>query len=66
MASSRGRPRKEPTPPPPILVGENTKKHNADVPDTADGSHSVVWNETDDTDDADDADDVHMSQTHPE
>ena len=56
----RGRPRKEPTPPPPTLVGENTQKHNADVPDTADGSHSGAGKETDDTNDADG---VPMSQT---
>ena len=29
----RGRPRKEPAPPPPILVGENTQTDNPDMPD---------------------------------
>ena len=56
----RGRPRKEPAPPPPVLVGENTQKHNLDTPDGTEGNHSETAKETDDTNDADD---VPRSQT---
>ena len=50
----RGRPRKEPAPPP-VLVGENTQKHNPDLPDKTEDKHSETPKETDDTNDADDA-----------
>ena len=56
----RGRPRKEPAPPPPVLVGEITQKHNPDTPDNTEGNHSETAKETADTNDADD---VPTSQT---
>ena len=36
-----GRPRKEPAPPPPVLVGENTQKHNPDPPDNTEDKHDT-------------------------
>ena len=36
----RGRPRKEPAPPPPVVVGENTRKHNPGLPDKTEDTHS--------------------------
>ena len=56
----RGRPRKEPATPPPVLVGENTQKHNPDPPDNTEDKHSETSKETDDTNDADN---VLMSET---
>ena len=44
----RGRPRKEPAPPPPILVGENTQNCNLDMPDKTEATHSETPKETDD------------------
>ena len=38
----RGRSRKEPAPPPPVLVGENTQKHNPDLPDSR-PRRQTVW-----------------------
>ena len=49
----RGRPRKEPAPPPPVLIGENTQKHNPDLPEKTEDKHSETPKETDDTNDAD-------------
>ena len=49
----RGRPRKELAPPPPVLVGENTQKHNPDLPDKTEDKHPETPKETDDTNDAD-------------
>ena len=49
----RGRPRKEPAPPPPVLVGENTQSHNPDLPDKTEETHSETPKETDDTNDPD-------------
>ena len=51
----RGRPRKEP-----VLVGQNTQKHNPDLPDKTDDKHSETPKEADD---ANDADNVPMSET---
>ena len=51
-----GRRRKEPAPPPPVLIGENTQKHTPDLPD----QHSETTKEADDTNDADN---VPMSET---
>ena len=57
----RGRPRKEPAPPPPpFLIGENTQKHNPDLPDKTEDTHSETPKETDGTNDADN---VPMSET---
>ena len=42
-------PRKEPAPPPPILVGENTQSHNPDSTDKTEMTHSETPKETDDT-----------------
>ena len=56
----RGRPRKEPAPPPPVSVGENTQRLNPDTPDSTEGNHSETAKETDDTNDAHN---VPMSQT---
>ena len=56
----RGRPRKEPAPPPPDMVGENIEKHNPDLPDKTGDKHSETPKETDDTNDADN---VPMSET---
>ena len=56
----RGRPRKEPAPPPPVLVGENTQSHNPDLPDKTEETHSETPKETDDTNDPDN---VPMSET---
>ena len=47
----RGRPTKEPAPPPPVLIGENTQKHNPDLPDKTEDKHSETPKETDDTND---------------
>ena len=55
-----GRPRKGPAPPPPVLIGQNTQKHNPVTPDSTEGNHSETAKETDDTNNADD---VPMSQT---
>ena len=55
----RGRPRKEPAPPPPILVGENTQSHNPDLPDKTEMTHSDTPKETD----TNDHDSVPMSET---
>ena len=49
----RGRPRKEPAPPPPVLVGQKTQSHNPDLPDKTERTHSETPKETDDTNDAD-------------
>ena len=49
----RGRPRKEPAPPPPVLVRENTQSHSPDLPDKTEKTHSETPEETDDTNDAD-------------
>ena len=49
----RGRSRKEPAPPPPVLVGENTQSHNPDLPDKTEDKHCETPKETDDTNDAD-------------
>ena len=52
--SVRGRPRKEHAPPPPpVLIGEITEKHNPDLPDMTEDKHSETPKETDDTNDAD-------------
>ena len=48
----RGRPRKE-LAPPPVLIGENTQKHNPDLPDKTEDKHSETPKETDDANDAD-------------
>ena len=56
----RCRPRKEPAPPPPVLNGENTQKHNPDLPDKTEDKHSETPEETDDTTDADN---LPMSET---
>ena len=56
----RGRLRKEPAPPPPVLIGENTQKHNPDLLDKTEDKHSETPKETDDTNDADN---VPMSET---
>ena len=56
----RCRPRKEPAPPAPVLVGENTQSHNPDLPDKTEKTHSETPKETDDTNDADK---VPMSET---
>ena len=53
---------KEPAPPPPALVGENTQSYNFDLPDTTEKTHSETPKETDDTNDADN---VSMSETPP-
>ena len=45
----RGRPRKEPAPPPPILVEENSQNDNPDLPDKTEVTHSETPKETDDT-----------------
>ena len=42
----RGRPRKEPAPPPPILFGENAQNDNPDVPDKTEATHSEMPKET--------------------
>ena len=55
-----GQPRKEPAPPPPVLVGENTQKHKPDLPDKTEDKHSETPKETDDTSDDDN---VPMSET---
>ena len=56
----RGRPRKEPAPPPPpILFGENTQSHNPDLPDKTEMTHSETPKETD----TNDHDSVPMSET---
>ena len=52
--------RKEPAPPPPILVGENTQNDNPDLPDKTEVTHSETPKETDDTNDHDG---VPMSET---
>ena len=44
----RGRPRKEPAPPQPILVGENTQNDNLDMLDKTEATHSETPKETDD------------------
>ena len=49
----RGGPRKEPAPPPPILVGENTQSDNPDMPDKTEVTHCLTPMETDDTTDHD-------------
>ena len=50
----RGRPRKEPAPPPPpVLVGENTQSRNPDMPEKTERTHCETPRETDDTNDAD-------------
>ena len=49
----RGRPRKEPAPPPPVLVGVNTQSHNPDLPDKTEETHSETPKETADTNDSD-------------
>ena len=49
----RGQPRKEPAPPPPILVGENTQSDNPDLPDKTEVTHAETPKETDDTNDHD-------------
>ena len=36
----RGRSRKEPAPPPPVLVGGSTQSHNPDLPDKSERTHS--------------------------
>ena len=54
------RTRKESGPPPPILVGENTQKHNPDLPDQTTDNHSETPKQTDDTNDTDN---VSMSET---
>ena len=36
----RGRPRQEPATPPPVLTGENTPKHNPDLPGKTEDEHS--------------------------
>ena len=56
----RGRPRKETAPRPPVLIGENTDKHNSDLPDKTEDKHSETPKETDDTNDANN---VPMSET---
>ena len=59
-AGFRGRPRKEPAPPPPVFVGDNTQRHNPDVPDKKDETHSETPKEIDNTSDPDN---VPMSET---
>ena len=49
----RGRPRNEPAPLPPVLVGENTQRHNPDLPDKIEEMHTETPKETDDTNDTD-------------
>ena len=56
----RVRPRKEPATPPPVLIGENTQKHNPDLPGKTEDKHSETPKETDETNDADN---VPMSET---
>ena len=55
-----GRPRKEPAPPPPVLVGVNTQSRNPDLPDKTEETHSETPKETADTNDSDN---VPMSET---
>ena len=56
----RCRPRKEPAPPPPIVVGGNTQSHNPDLPVKTEMTHSETPKETDNTNDPDD---VSVSET---
>ena len=56
----RGRPRKEPAPPPPVSVGENTQNHNPVLPEKTERTHCETPKETDDMHDADN---VPMSET---
>ena len=50
----RGRPRKEPAPPPPIFIGEDSQTHNPDLPDGQSPKE---------TDNMNDTDNVSMSET---
>ena len=56
----RGRPREGSAPPPPILVGGNTQKHNPDLPHETVDKQSETAKETDDTNDTDN---VPMNET---
>ena len=56
----RGRPRKEPAPPPPILVGENSQSDNLHMPDKTEATDSETPNEADHTNNHDS---VLMSET---